>query len=163
MSGLLEALERHSNKPNGDFLCIYGDPAYPLRRHLLAPYQHPNLTPEQIYFNQSMSSVRVAVEWVFGDITTYYKFFDFKRNLKIGLSAVGKMYSVAPSLEMLKHAFTVQQPAVILELNLLHYMNIFKFKLMNYTSNLTFSSYNSMTFSTYLHTQIQYTAPKCND
>ena len=41
-----------------------------------------------------MSSVRVAVEWVFGDITTYYKFLDFKRNLKIGLSAVGKMYIV---------------------------------------------------------------------
>ena len=98
MSGLLEALERHSNKPNGDSLCTYGDPAYPLRRHLLAPYQHPNLTPEQIEFNQSMSSVRVAVEWVFGDITTYYKFLDFKRNLKIWLSAVGKMYSVCTLL-----------------------------------------------------------------
>ena len=98
MSGLLEALERHSNKPNGDPLCIYGDPAYPLRRHLLAPYQHPNLTPEEVDFNQSMSSVRVAVEWVFGDITTYYKFIDFKRNLKIGLSAVGKMYSVCTLL-----------------------------------------------------------------
>ena len=98
MSGLLEALEWHSNKPNGDPLCIYGDPAYPLRRHLLAPYQHLNLTPEQIDFNQSMSSVQVAVEWVFGDITTYYKFLDFKRNLKIGLSAVGKMYSVCTLL-----------------------------------------------------------------
>ena len=99
MSGLLEALEQHSNKPNGDPLCIYGDPAYPLRRHLQAPYQHPNLTPEQIEFNQSMSSVQVAVEGVFGDITlTCYKFLDFKRNLKIGLSAVGKMYSVCTLL-----------------------------------------------------------------
>lgn len=68
MSGLLDALEQHSNKPNGDPLCIYGDPAYPLRRHLQAPYQNGNMTAEQIEFNRSMSSVRVAVEWVFGDI-----------------------------------------------------------------------------------------------
>lgn len=35
-----------------------------------------------------------AVEWVFGDIhvVNYLKFLDFKKNLKIGVSAVGKMY-----------------------------------------------------------------------
>jgi hypothetical protein len=98
MSGLLDALEQHCNKPNGDALCIYGDPAYPLRRHLQAPYQNQHLTPEQVEFNRSMSAVRVAVEWVFGDIITYYKFLDFKKNLKLGLSAVGKIYSVCTIL-----------------------------------------------------------------
>ena len=39
-----------------------------------------------------MSQVRVSVEWIFGDIITYFKFLDFKKNLKIYLSAVGKMY-----------------------------------------------------------------------
>ena len=39
-----------------------------------------------------MSEVRVSVEWVFGDIVNYFKFLDFKKNLKVHLSAVGKMY-----------------------------------------------------------------------
>ena len=37
MSGLLQALQQFSHGPNGELLCIYGDPAYPLRRHLLSP------------------------------------------------------------------------------------------------------------------------------
>ena len=39
-----------------------------------------------------MSEVRVSVEWVFGDIINYFKFLDSNKNLKIQLSAVGKMY-----------------------------------------------------------------------
>ena len=46
-------------------------------------------------FNQSMSSVRESVEWLFNDVTNYFKFLDFKKNLKIGLSSVGKMYVVS--------------------------------------------------------------------
>jgi len=45
-----------------------------------------------------MSEVRVSVEWIFGDIINYFKFLDFKKNLKIGLSAVGKMYTIAALL-----------------------------------------------------------------
>lgn len=30
-----------------------------------------------------MSKVRVFVEWVFGDIINYFKFLDFKKNLKV--------------------------------------------------------------------------------
>ena len=41
-----------------------------------------------------MSSVRVSVEWLFRDIVNYFKFIDFKKNLKIGISCVGKMYFV---------------------------------------------------------------------
>ncbi len=69
----------------------------------MAPYQHPNLNARQLEFNRSMSSVRVSVEWVFGDIINYFKFIDFKKNLKIGLSAVGKMYSVCA---LLRNALT---------------------------------------------------------
>ena len=42
-----------------------------------------------------MSSVRVSVEWIFGDVVKSFKFLDFKNNLKIGLSTVGKMYIVS--------------------------------------------------------------------
>ena len=103
MSGLLDELQQHSFNPAGQPLCIYGDPAYPLRVHLQGPYKGHHLTAEQMEFNSSMSAVRTAVEWVFGDITTYFAFLDFKKNLKIGLSPVGKMYSVCA---LLRNALT---------------------------------------------------------
>lgn len=95
-SGLLEKLQQHSFAPDGTLLCVYGDPAYPLRPHLQAPFKRAVLvlTPQQEAWNKSMSKVRVSVEWLFGDITNYFKFLDFKRNLKVGLSSVGKMYIV---------------------------------------------------------------------
>ena len=61
---------------------------------LQSPYRAAVLTPQMREFNRSMSAVRVSVEWLFGDIINYFKFVDFKKNLKIGLSAVGKMYVV---------------------------------------------------------------------
>ena len=39
-----------------------------------------------------MSQVRVAVEWLFGDISKWWALIDFKKNLKTNLSTVGKMY-----------------------------------------------------------------------
>lgn len=41
-----------------------------------------------------MSKVRVEVEWIHADVVNYFKFLDFKKNLKIGLSAGGKIYLV---------------------------------------------------------------------
>ena len=49
-------------------------------------------------FNVSMSKVRETVEWLFNDVATSWKFIDFKKNLKIGLSSVGKMYLVCAIL-----------------------------------------------------------------
>ena len=91
-SALLNNLQIHSHSPNGRVLCIYGDPAYPLRQHLQAPFKGARLTPQQIAWKKSMSEVRVSVEWIFGDIVNSFKFLDFEKNLKIRLSAVGKMY-----------------------------------------------------------------------
>ena len=98
-SGLLQLLEEHSFAPNGDIMCIYGDPAYPLRPQLQAPFRNAALTEQQQEWNQRMSSVRVSVEWLFGDTVNYFKFLDFKRNLKIQLSAVGEMYIVCTLLK----------------------------------------------------------------
>ena len=52
MSGILQTLQKYSYCPNGS---IFGDPAYPLRRNLLAPYNGAQLTQEQKNFNSSMS------------------------------------------------------------------------------------------------------------
>lgn len=93
-SGILGRMEQFSYSADGRLLCIYGDPAYPLRQHLQGPFKGAHLTEEQKQFNKAMSAARVSVEWIFGDILTYFKFLDFKKNLKIGLSAVGKMYKV---------------------------------------------------------------------
>ena len=93
-SGLLTLLNTYSHDPAGNQLCIYGDPAYPLRIHLQAPFRGPGLTHIQKQYNKAMSRVRVSVEWVFGDIVNYFGFVDFKKNLKIGLSSIGKMYLV---------------------------------------------------------------------
>ena len=49
-------------------------------------------------FNEAMSSVHASVEWLFGNIINYIKFLDFKKNSKIGLSQVGKMYIVCAKL-----------------------------------------------------------------
>ena len=54
-------------------------------------------------FKKSMSEVRISVEWLFNDIINYFKFMDFKKNLKVGLSSVGKMYIVSG---LLRNAFT---------------------------------------------------------
>ena len=98
MSGLLEALEQYSYSSTDQPLCIYGDLAYPMRVHLKVPHQGARLSNDQQSFNASMSTVRTAVEWVFGDITSYFAFLDFKKNLKIGLSPIGKMYAVCALL-----------------------------------------------------------------
>ena len=97
-SNLLQNLENHAFSPTGEPMCLYGDPAYPLRLQLQAPFRQRQLTPEMVAYNKSMSSVRVSVEWIFGDIVNYFEFMDFKKNLKVGLSQVGKMYIVAAVL-----------------------------------------------------------------
>ena len=76
----------------------YGDPAYPLNIHLQGPFKGARITPIHNEYNTAMSRVRASVEWVFGDIINYFAVLDFKKNLKIRLSAVGKMYMVCTLL-----------------------------------------------------------------
>ena len=97
-SRLLGQLQLHAYTPNGEPPCIYGDPAYPLRVYLQAPYQGNRLTNLQKRYNTTMSNVRVSVEWLFKEILTYFAFADFKRNLTTALSAIGKMYVVCTLL-----------------------------------------------------------------
>ena len=98
MSGLLGELQNRAVNQNGDVLCIYGDPAYPLRPQLQAPFSKNGITDAKKKYNSAMSSVRVSVEWVFKEIINYFKFLDFKKNLKLELSAVGKTYLVCALL-----------------------------------------------------------------
>ncbi|PFX33887.1 hypothetical protein AWC38_SpisGene1217 [Stylophora pistillata] len=84
-SDLLTAPEQYAVSPTGRAMCIYEDPAYPLRVNLMAPFRGAALTAQMEAFNKSMSNVQTSVEWLFGDIAEYFKFIDFKKNLKVHL------------------------------------------------------------------------------
>ena len=97
-SGILQNLQQYFHSPNGQQLRIYGDMAYPLRLHLQTPFRGLNLTPAERAYNKSMSSIRIAVEWVFSEILEYFRSMDFRTNLKIGLNALGKTYIICALL-----------------------------------------------------------------
>ena len=102
-SGLCHDLQRFAFSPTKPPLCTYGDPAYPLRIHLQTPFRNGILTPQMQQFNSSMNPMRSSVEWLSRDIINYFCFLDFKINLKIGLSQIGKMYIVRA---LLRNALT---------------------------------------------------------
>ena len=45
-SGLLKEMGNFAFSPAGQPMCVYGDPAYPLRVHLQAPYRQGRLTQQ---------------------------------------------------------------------------------------------------------------------
>ena len=98
-SGLLRDLQQYAFDHGGQPMCLYGDPAYPLRVHLQGPFRFGVLTDQMKAYKTAMSAVRSSVEWLFGDIINYFKFLDFKKNLKIRLSSIGKMYIVSALLQ----------------------------------------------------------------
>ena len=85
-------------------MLLYEDLTYLVRIHLQAPFRNLVLTPAVQAFNSSMSAVRQSVEWLLGYIVNYFKLMDFHKNLKIGLSSVGKMYIVSA---LLSNAHTI--------------------------------------------------------
>ncbi|XP_015774483.1 PREDICTED: uncharacterized protein LOC107352684 [Acropora digitifera] len=111
-SGLLQQLQQYAHSPAGHPMCIYGDPAYPLRLQLQAPFRNVVLTPQIQAFNSSMSSVN------------FFKFLDFKKNLKIGLSNIGKLYIVCAVFQMLSPVYMAILPQNFLICNHPHYRNI---------------------------------------
>ena len=70
----------------------------PTQYVLQFPFRNAVLTREMEAYNSAMSKVCVPVEWLFGDIINSYKYVDFKKQLKIGLSSVAKMYVVCAIL-----------------------------------------------------------------
>ena len=102
-SGLVRQLERSTFSLAGRPMCVYGDVAYPLRIHLQAPFRNAALTTQMEAIDSAMSAVGSSVEWLFRDIVSCFKFLDFKKNLKIQLSSVGKMYIVCA---LLRNALT---------------------------------------------------------
>jgi hypothetical protein len=62
-SGLLPILVQNALSLAGLPMCVYGDPAYPLRVQLQAPFRNGvNMTQQMAAYNKSMSEVRISVE-----------------------------------------------------------------------------------------------------
>ena len=64
---------------------VYGDSAYiPLTlSHVRARHSNAVNTPRERLENESMSSCRESIEWNYNDLKQYWKFIDFKKNLKL--------------------------------------------------------------------------------
>ena len=59
-SNLLPLLLQNCHRDDTSPLCIYGNPAYPLRAHLQKPFEGNLLPQEQKNFNKSMKTVCVC-------------------------------------------------------------------------------------------------------
>ncbi|QRV83926.1 DDE superfamily endonuclease [Ceratobasidium sp. AG-Ba] len=92
-SNLERILDLYSYSPDGSPLVIYGDPAYGLSS-LITPYKGSHLSSDELQFNASMSKVREAVEWSFGEVIRQFAFLDFYKNQKVLLQPVGIFYVV---------------------------------------------------------------------
>ena len=66
---------------------------------LQVPFRQNAITPAMQAFNTSISSVRDSVEWTFGDVVKSFRALDFKSNLKVDLSSVGKVYLVCAIIQ----------------------------------------------------------------
>ena len=72
---------------------LYGDLAYAQSIYLLGGFQKPPAGSDEALFNRHMSSVRIMVEWGFGDIVDKWKFLDFRSAMKIFEMPVGEFYT----------------------------------------------------------------------
>ena len=61
-SNVYNQMFQYSRKANGEVLCIYGGPTYPLHPQLQDALKNQNLTPQQADFNNSISALRTLVE-----------------------------------------------------------------------------------------------------
>lgn len=77
---------------------VYGDAAYPMLSHVDRGFRGANLTDAQKAYNMALSTVRISVEWQFGVITSIFAGVNFKQNLQLLLSPIGKYYTIAALL-----------------------------------------------------------------
>ena len=64
-----------------------------------------------------MKRVRISVEWLFGLVEEQFRFLDFKKQHKIGLSECGKWYVIAALLANAKTCLDANQCAVYFDMH----------------------------------------------
>jgi hypothetical protein len=104
MSGLLEYMEKDVRFEGK---VIYRDPAYGTSDFLCCPFPLATSGSVQAEFNARMSSVREAVEWVFGRVKTLLSFINWDKKIRVRQTPVGKLFFVAA---LLTNCHTCLQP-----------------------------------------------------
>ena len=82
----------------GRVYCLYGDPAYPLSRWLMAPFKHRMLNGAEANFNTQMSKARIPNEWGFGKIKGLWAYLDFRKGMKPYQQDIQRLWPVATIL-----------------------------------------------------------------
>ena len=63
--------------------------------HLQGPFKHGVPTPQMEEYNAAISAVRSSVEWLLGMWLIFLSSMTSKKNLKLFLNCVGKLYLVS--------------------------------------------------------------------
>jgi hypothetical protein len=74
---------------------LYGDPAYRMNRVIFHGFRNPPDGSIEAQWNKEMSAVRVAVEWLFGQVVSYFKYVDFKNSQRLYREPIALYYFVA--------------------------------------------------------------------
>jgi hypothetical protein len=83
-SELLEQLEAAMPVGGPDQLfALYADLAYAQVPHFLVGFRNAAPGSPEAQFNASMSSSRIAVEWLFNKVLQYFPYLDYRRDVKI--------------------------------------------------------------------------------
>ena len=72
---------------------LYGDLAYAQSIYLLGGFWKPPAGSDKAMISRHMSSVRITVEWGYGDIVDKWKFLDFCSAMKIFEMPIGEFYT----------------------------------------------------------------------
>jgi len=62
-------------------------------------------TPDERAHNLAMARARISVEWGFGGVVSMWAYVDMRRNQKLGLQPLGKIYVVAMLLQNFRTCF----------------------------------------------------------
>ena len=86
-----------------------GGPIYPISVHLRGNFR--NLVNEgERNCNKVMSKVLNEVELIFDDLKNFFRFIEFKKQLKVGISAAGKYFLARGVLQNTSEYFRLNPP-----------------------------------------------------
>ena len=71
---------------------LYRDLAYPQSVYLLGGFRNVEGGSDEALYNRLLSSVRITVEWGFGELVDQWKFLDFGQAMKIFKCPVVQYY-----------------------------------------------------------------------
>jgi hypothetical protein len=109
-SKVLEWVTSHGHCATGEAFVCYADAGYAVAPGLMRPFADEKINIIHKSFNEVMSSVRICVEWEFGDIVTQWAHVNYKRMQMIANgSRPGQQYIVAALLTNCKNCLRPSQ------------------------------------------------------